>query len=73
MRKIDIHLLDDLQRRALHEEAWDEVSGEHTLFCVCGKLCTGLHETMCTKFRNVVERRFVRKCEEEIRKLGLAG
>lgn len=72
MKKIDIHLLNDLQRRELREAAWDEVSGEHSLVCVCGRLCSGFHESSCGKFRAKVEKRFLSKCEAEIRRLGLS-
>ena len=44
-----------------HREAWDEVSDEHPIFCVCRRLCTGLHENHCRKFQNKVISRTVKK------------
>ena len=58
MKKTDIHLLNDLQRREIREMAYNEVSNEHSFFCVCGKLCSGFHEISCGKFRAKVEKRF---------------
>ena len=72
MKKTDIHLLNDLQRREIRETAYNEVSDEHAFFCVCGKLCSGFHESSCGKFRAKVEKRFLGKCEAEIRRLGLS-
>ena len=45
-----------------HFEAWlttrreadDDVSRKCSMFCVCGKLCTGLHESHCKRFQNAV-------------------
>lgn len=42
----------------LYKKAEDEVSNEHPIKCVCGKLCTGLHERNCSAFRKSVERRY---------------
>lgn len=44
----------------IYEQAWDEVSREHEFICVCGKLCTGLHESTCRKFKDKV----LKRCEE---------
>ncbi len=43
------------------KEADDEISDEHSMWCVCGKLCTGLHESSCKKFRDKVDGRAVMK------------
>jgi hypothetical protein len=43
------------------EEADEEVSREHSMKCVCGKLCTGLHESYCRKFKEKVDTRTVKK------------
>ena len=43
------------------QEADKEVSDEHSMFCVCGKLCTGLHESYCQRFKNKVNGRAVEK------------
>ena len=56
-----------LQKYALKDwikarrEADEEVSKEHEMFCVCGKLCTGLHEGSCQRFRNKVDSRAINK------------
>lgn len=42
----------------LYKKAEDEVSNEHPIKCVCGRLCTGLHERNCSAFRKSVERRY---------------
>ena len=38
-----------------------EVSDEHSMRCVCGRLCTGMHERNCSRFRNKVNSRAVSK------------
>ena len=42
----------------LYEIAKQQVSDEHPYKCVCGRLCTGLHELTCKKFKDSVERRY---------------
>lgn len=49
-----------------YDECSEEVSNEHSMFCVCGKLATGLHESSCAKFRKEVEKRTVKKLEHLI-------
>jgi len=39
------------------KKAEQQISDEHPLYCVCGRLCTGLHETRCAKFKKAVDRR----------------
>lgn len=46
-----------------YDECSEELSNEHSMFCVCGKLSTGLHESSCAKFRKEVEKRTVKKLE----------
>lgn len=46
-----------------YDECSEEVSNEHSMFCVCGRLATGLHESSCAKFRKEVEKRTVKKLE----------
>lgn len=43
------------------EESNNEISNEHPMKCVCGQLCTGLHETYCQKFKNAVTTRAIKK------------
>jgi hypothetical protein len=35
-------------------ETENEVSDGQSMYCVCGKLATGLHEMHCKKFRRIV-------------------
>ena len=39
------------------DKAEQQISDEHPIKCVCGRLCTGLHETRCAKFKKAVDRR----------------
>ena len=41
----------------MREKAWNEISEKCPVFCICGRLCTGLHESTCKKFQDAVERR----------------
>ncbi len=56
-----------LQKYAIDEwvktrkEADEEVSKEHEMWCVCRKLCTGLHKISCRQFQNKVNTRTVQK------------
>jgi hypothetical protein len=43
------------------QEAWDEMSDACSMFCVCGRLCTGLHEQNCRKFQDKVTKKAVEK------------
>lgn len=43
------------------QEADEEVSREHEMWCVCRKLCTGLHESSCRQFQNKVNTRTIQK------------
>ena len=43
------------------QEADQEISDEHSIKCVCGKLCTGLHESYCQRFKGAVDTRAVKK------------
>ena len=47
----DNHLGEWLKTR---REVEDELSARQSMFCVCGKLATGLHENSCRKFRDKV-------------------
>lgn len=48
-----------------HKKQWDlaldEVSQKHPIKCVCGRLCTGLHERTCSKFRAAVTKNFLKR------------
>ena len=40
---------------------FDELSDQQTMFCCCGKLATGLHESNCTKFNNKVDAEVIKR------------
>jgi len=42
----------------LWEKAWDLVFEAHPIKCVCGRLCTGLHEYQCSSFYKSVKRKY---------------
>lgn len=44
----------------------DELSQKQTMFCVCGKLATGLHEGSCRRFNQLVDRKTMKKLEHLI-------
>lgn len=44
----------------LYKKAENEVSEKHPIKCVCGRLCTGVHEMNCKKFRDSVERKYLK-------------
>lgn len=54
---MDISMLNNEQYK-LYREAENQVSDEHPYKCVCGRLCTGLHERNCKQFHKSVERRY---------------
>lgn len=45
-----------------------EVSDEHPMWCVCKRLCTGMHERSCSRFRNKVNSRTVSKLKHLLSK-----
>ena len=40
---------------------FDELSDKQTMFCCCGKLATGLHESNCIKFNNKVDTETIKR------------
>jgi hypothetical protein len=54
---IDISMMKDDEYK-LYKTAEIQVSDEHPYKYVCGRLCTGLHERNCLKFKKSVERRY---------------
>ena len=54
----DNHFSEWIKTRQIVDE---EVSQEHPMWCVCGRLCTGLHESNCRRFQNKVNSRTVKK------------
>ena len=45
------------------QETENELSDSQSMFCVCGRLATGLHESHCRKFQNKI-------INETLKKLG---
>lgn len=37
-----------------YKQIENELSDKQTMFCICGKLATGLHESRCKKFNNKI-------------------
>lgn len=48
---VDNHLSEWISAR---QKANDLVSKQYPIFCICGRLCTGLHEQSCSRFKNRV-------------------
>lgn len=40
---------------SVRNKIFDELSQQQSIFCICGKLSTGLHELNCKKFNNLVD------------------
>ena len=56
----DNHFAEWLKTRGVVEE---ELSAKQSMFCVCGRLATGLHERYCRKFNNKVSREAVKRLD----------
>lgn len=48
---------------------FNEMSEQQTLFCVCGKLATGLHEDHCVKFNRLVDKETARRLDAADKKI----
>lgn len=46
---------------SMYGKVFDDLSETQPIFCVCGKLATGLHERTCKKFKDKVEREVLRR------------
>ena len=44
-----------------HRQVWDECSDRQQMFCICGRLASGIHENNCSKFRDLVNRETVKR------------
>ena len=42
-------------------EVFNELSDSQTMFCCCGRLATGLHESHCTRFNNKVNAETIKR------------
>ena len=58
--RVDFSAL-SVEHKKIYEEAENYISNKYPIKCVCGRLCTGLHERTCQKFRNAVNREFIRR------------
>lgn len=47
----------------VRQETENELSDKQSMFCLCGRLATGLHERSCSKFRNKVTSETLKKLE----------
>jgi len=54
----DNHFSEWLKQRHIVE---DELSQKQSMFCLCGKLATGLHERNCKKFNLFVNKETMKK------------
>ncbi len=45
------------------QEIGNKLSDNQSMFCMCGRLATGLHESHCRKFANKVTSETVKKLE----------
>jgi hypothetical protein len=48
---------------AMYRKVEEEISDKQSMFCVCGRLATGLHERGCSKFRSAVIKETVKRLE----------
>lgn len=42
-------------------EVDDELSARQSMFCICGRLATGFHESSCSKYKNKVNTETVKR------------
>ena len=54
---MDLSMLSD-QDYELYKKAEQQVSDKHPYKCICGRLCTGLHERNCSAFKKAVEKKY---------------
>ena len=54
----DNHMSEWLKTRQIVE---CELSDQQTIFCICGRLATGLHESRCRRFRDKVTSETVKR------------
>ena len=57
---IDYSILSKEHKKIYHESE-NYVSDKYLMRCICGRLCTGLHERSCRKFRLAVNKEFLRR------------
>lgn len=49
-------------------EAIDVVSKQCSMFCVCGKICTGFHESSCRRFQDKANSLAIKKLSHLLNK-----
>lgn len=49
------------------KEVEAELSDKQSMFCLCGRLATGLHENGCRKFQNKITSETVKRLEHLIK------
>ncbi len=57
------HMGDWLKTR---REVEDELSERQSMFCICGRIATGLHEMNCKRFRNKITSETVKRLKHLI-------
>lgn len=53
----------------VRQETENEVSDSHPIKCVCGRLMTGFHESVCGKFQALVMKKTAKKMEHLLPKI----
>ena len=48
-------------------EVFNNLSNNQAVFCVCGRIASGLHEDRCSKFNALVDKETVKKLEHLIK------
>lgn len=61
----DNHFSEWLKTR---QEISNDMSDKQSMFCICGKLATGLHESNCKRFKNKITSETVKKLSHLIKK-----
>ena len=51
----------------VRREVFNVLSNEQTVFCVCGKIASGLHEDRCSKFNALVDKETVKTLQHLIK------
>lgn len=49
----------------LRNRTFDNLSSMQEIFCCCGRIASGLHESRCSKFNAKVDKETLRRWEEE--------
>ena len=45
------------------QQVFNELSDSQTMFCCCGKLATGLHESHCRRFNDKVDSETIKRLD----------